>query len=236
MVAAAWLTAWGTLALAILALAAAIVASFALWKQSKEVRDQAYMLDLTRRQFEEQTEVNKLQLKDLRASLKERVRHQRVAERQQADMVDFEMTTTRMPNWSPEDTEGFKVSPGTPVHMAIVINNSRRPIEQVTCSAGTAPPPGWPEEYSHQPVMVGRVIKSPPLAEAPDGAWMLVQPIPRSTASLIRPGESYGFVFEIKVQLALFDAEKTRFTDDAGLYWQVNRDQHLEPLRNRRDW
>jgi hypothetical protein len=32
------------------------------------------------------------------------------------------------------------------------------------------------------------------------------------------------------------DSEVVRFTDDAGLYWQIDYDLRLEPLNDRNDW
>jgi hypothetical protein len=51
----------------------------------------------------------------------------------------------------------------------------------------------------------------------------------------ICPGEAYGFVFEITAHRALMDSEVVRFTDDAGLHWQIDHDLHLERLSDR-DW
>ena len=53
----------------------------------------------------------------------------------------------------------------------------------------------------------------------------------------IRPGEQYGFVFEINshIALGLVPVVAVRFTDDAGLHWEIDRDQHLKRLADR-DW
>ena len=83
MLAAAWITAIGTVALAVFAAITAVLARRAFLKQSKEVHDQGVMLELTReqfglasQQFAEQQRVSGLQISDLLTSLEERERHQ----------------------------------------------------------------------------------------------------------------------------------------------------------------
>ena len=53
---------------------------------------------------------------------------------------------------------------------------------------------------------------------------------------LIRAGQRYGFVFEIRSNKVLIgDGIAVRFTDDAGLHWQIDHEQHLKKL-DKRDW
>lgn len=52
---------------------------------------------------------------------------------------------------------------------------------------------------------------------------------------LLRPGETAWLVFPVDTP----DGEAVqlvRFTDDAGVHWQVDGDLHLEPLDSRDDW
>jgi hypothetical protein len=93
------------------------------------------MFDVVRRQANEQREINKLLANDLRGSVEERVRQRQVAEREQADRVGFRLTFTEFPEFSEEDPSEFAVVPGDLVHVAIVCNESRRPIKDVFCKA-----------------------------------------------------------------------------------------------------
>jgi hypothetical protein len=52
---------------------------------------------------------------------------------------------------------------------------------------------------------------------------------------LIPAGEAGAFVFMVYIAEHPKPSITTRFTDDAGLHWQVNPDLHLEKL-NDRDW
>lgn len=238
---AAQLTAGATLALAILALATAVLAFMAWRKQSREVRDQAKMLKLQSDQLDEQRRINKLQAEDLRESLHERSRLREAAERQQADEIGFQMTTGQFPGVAEEEGHDFAVDPGDPVHTAIVSNDSRRPIENVACRIGGSPViPGISGELfgrtrSEFAVLVGRL----PDSGRPHGREMpvLIDLVPTCRGLRIRPGEEYAFVFEIDSHraLGLVPVVAVRFTDDAGLHWEIDRDQHLKRLADR-DW
>ena len=238
------LTAVATAVLAAFAIVTAWYARRAFLKQSREVSDQARMLEIQADQFAEDRKVNaeqiqvlKLQAKDLRKSLKERTRHQRTAEREQAAKIGFRMTSIPFPAFSQEDASEFAVAPGETVHMAIVSNESHRPIKSVVCKAANLPEtePLIAPDYSYSAVMVGRLVNQRfgPEREPPNVS--LIEEIPTSRARRIRPGEAYGFVFEIKVHRHLMDSEVARFTDDAGLNWQIDHDLHLKPLHDR-DW
>jgi outer membrane murein-binding lipoprotein Lpp len=87
-------TAVANAVLAVFAIVTAVLAGLAFRKQAREVSDQAEMLNLQRRQLEdqreataEQGEVLKLQAEDLRESLKERKRQAEAERRAQAAMV-----------------------------------------------------------------------------------------------------------------------------------------------------
>lgn len=76
-------TAYATVALAVLALVTAVFAGLAFRKQAREVSDQAEMLDLQRQQLADQQKANadqaevlELQADDLRKSLEERLQSQ----------------------------------------------------------------------------------------------------------------------------------------------------------------
>jgi hypothetical protein len=62
------------------------------------------------------------------------------------------------------------------------------------------------------------------------------RPVPLSSVRVIRPGERYGFAFELNFHRALIGSlGEVRFTDDAGRHWQLDEDGHLMPLQDR-DW
>jgi hypothetical protein len=53
---------------------------------------------------------------------------------------------------------------------------------------------------------------------------------------LIRVGEAGGFVFEAQTAEHPKARIAARFTDDAGLHWQIDHDLHLEKLDKRDNW
>ena len=109
--------------------------------------------------------------------------------------------------------------------MAVISNGSRRPIQNVACKYG----------YTTA-VTIGRFANQQP--GTPGGSSNLVDPIPLSNAEVIRAGETYGLVFDMRsneVPIAEPPLGVARFTDDAGLHWQLDEDQHLRQLPDR-DW
>jgi hypothetical protein len=221
------LTAVATAVLAVFAVLTAVFAGLAFRKQSQEVKDeqellevQSGQLEVQRRQLEEQREINELQIKDLRESL-------RAAEREQADNIDFQMSAMPFPRYVDDADEDFAAVADQEVHLAIVSNESRRPIKNVKCRIGGAPCPEIPDAHSPFAVVVGRLAASEPGERR--GPRVLINPVPRSSARWIRPGETYGLVFETSSHRALDLVDvAVRFTDDAGLRWQIDRDLHLE--------
>ena len=143
-------------------------------------------------------------------------------------MIDFKMLTIDFPNYSEEDTDGFAVSVGDPVHVAVVANRSRRPIRQVTCSAGQQPGDEvfGLSPYRYEPVMIGR--GSGKTAKPFFAPW-----IPASVERRIRPDKHVRSSSD-PANRVLWDAEKVTFTDDAGLCWSIDHDQHLERLDEER--
>ena len=259
MLGAAWITAVATGLLAILAILTAWYARRAFLKQSEEVRAieqqvhdqeeltrqqaellkvQSGQLKLQRQQADDQRKINNLLADDLRGSVEERARLRQSAEREQADKIGFVMGSVPFPNLPDEDPEDFAVAPGEQVHMAIVSNESGRPIRNVVCNRGNGNRDEdiedilGPSSHSNLAVVVGRYV-NPRLRQ--EGGPILVGAIPASHAFRIRPDEAYGFVFDVSVHRVTFASELVRFTDDAGLHWQMDCDLHLEPLAER-DW
>ncbi len=56
-----------------------------------------------------------------------------------------------------------------------------------------------------------------------------------STYPVLTAGSKAGFVFEVTAREYPGLLAWVRFTDDAGLHWEVNTDLHLEKLKSR-DW
>lgn len=82
-------------------------------------------------------------------------------------------------------------------------------------------------------VMIGRLVDK---SGVPGEQTDLIQAIPRSSARVIRAGETYGFAFELNShRVPIGGNGEARFTDDAGLHWQLDDDLHLEQVPNR-DW
>jgi hypothetical protein len=227
-------TAVATLALAILALATAFFAWLAWRGQSSQIELLRDQLDDQRKLNEEQTPVLKLQVDELRESLKEQERERQVAERQQADGIGFQMTNTPFPDLG-HYADVFTVRPGNRVCITIVSNESRRPIKNVVCRmsfVSTGQFDATPDD-TKLPVLVGELAA--PTLSADRAAHWVVMPVPAHDWFRIRPGEKYGFVFEVQALDVLMKGAAVRFTDDAGLHWQIDLDQHLQRVTNR-DW
>ncbi len=234
------ITAIATAVLAVFAIVTAWYARRAFLKQSQEVRDQAEMLNVQSGQLAEQRRINELQAEELRDSLAERARQRRLAEREQADAVSFAWWPAShalianpapppppdMPRHpvalTPADTSGMS--------MLVVDNASRRRILNAECRIE-------PSEGSGLTLAAERTgLLADPLPLSSAHRAMTDYLTEGSTVSLIRPSFRYGFLLR-------FDLEKNpdarlavRFTDDAGLHWQIDQDLHLRPLDNRDDW
>ena len=65
---------------------------------------------------------------------------------------------------------------------------------------------------------------------------MLVDVTETPRVEFVRAGEAAAFIFEVDPSSYAEARMSARFTDDAGLHWQINHDLHLEPLDNRDDW
>jgi hypothetical protein len=108
--------------------------------------------------------------------------------------------------------------------MAIVTNESGRPIRNVACEI-EAPGQGPQPAIRRGPFVSSGFEPGKHVPLVSEG----------SRTSLIRITESYAFVFALAYGHpgARISA---RFTDDGGLYWQIDHDLHLEKLSNRDDW
>jgi hypothetical protein len=151
------------------------------------------------------------------------------------------MTNTPFPRIPEEAGYGpFAVEPGVLVRTAVVTNESRRPISNVVCRIGGAPDADtiFPREAgraSDLAILVGR-LAVPKAAAGRDSGEIIHLGEPRRDMR-IGPGETRGFVFEINAHrsLGLVSLVAVRFTDDGGMHWQIDIDQHLQQIPDR-DW
>jgi hypothetical protein len=248
---------WGdiaTWATAVVALGALVAAAFAYRKQADAARDLSRQVGLqsdqlkdqqeaTRQQAEavsqlaEQARIQREQLKDqqeanakqaqvLDAQLREIQQRAEAIERQQASAITLARRHWILPI-------GVREEGGSPVHMAVVENGSGRPIRNVVCRIR----PTGPDDLLHEAYSVGRMVNRPPGAFLRrDEQFDRFEDEAQGTKlSLIRAGErgAFVFIYEIANYAGLM---VLRFTDDAGLHWQIDHDLHLENLDSRDDW
>lgn len=217
--------AFATIVLAAFAIVTAYYARKAFREQSKEVKDQAAMLEVQSRRLADQRKINKLQARELRASIAERARQRRIAEREQADAVLFE--------WWPSSHVLILGTSGSPIGTSpsavlAVDNESRRRILDVTCRL----------EPSEGAGFALAAERTGTLTEGKTSAHraMMINPAEGRTVPLARPGTRFGFLIGFDLDAHPDVRLAVRFTDDAGLHWQIDQDLHLEPLNNRDDW
>jgi hypothetical protein len=162
-------------------------------------------------------------LRQLRDQQKVIADQTRQLERQQADQVDVALCRSDM------------VPPGTHTNsaghhkcwMAEVFNGSRRPIRNVDCRIEPAAGQG-----QHSAAQVGELIRSDGLL----GPGRRFHKVDAPTVRVLRAGAKAGLAFPF-VASDYPDARVTaRFTDDAGLHWEIRPDLHLGKLTNRSDW
>jgi hypothetical protein len=230
------LTAVATAVLAVFAIVTAVFAFLAYRKQSKEVSDMAEILNVQSERLAEQRKINEFQAKDLQESLKERERLRRIAEREQANDVGFAWwpsshvliisPPTRLPPGTPVRAEA--VPTPTPGDSVLVIDNaSRRRILRAACRI--EPPEG------SALVLAAECTGQLSDAKTESHRAFLNNPADGSTVPLIRAGSRYGFLLRFDLEAHPGTRLAARFTDDAGLHWQIDQDLHLQPLGSR-DW
>jgi hypothetical protein len=78
----------------------------------------------------------------------------------------------------------------------------------------------------------GRAVSE--LERGPGG--MMNNPAEGSTVPVIRAGTQYAFLLRFDIEKNPDARLGARFTDDAGLYRQIDQDLHLQHLGNRDDW
>jgi hypothetical protein len=208
---------WATALVAALALGAAVIA---YRKQAESVRQQGTLLDLQRRQLADQQQANSDQAKVVEAQLREMAQRAEAYERQQADAVTLAQYRYE------KGLRGFK-EPDLKWHAAEVSNQSRRPIRNVACRLQIAS-----SGELHPASLVGH-----PDTELLVAMEAILIDYQAEDARLpVMPGDERAvFIFTHDTGRRSKARFTARFTDDAGLHWQIDHDQHLEKLLTR-DW
>jgi uncharacterized membrane protein len=138
---------------------------------------------------------------------------QRLREREQAEHVD--LTYADM-----QEEQGKS--------LAIVINNSRRPIRDVAAKF-------YIVKGQSTLIQAERSSEMYPVNELASPSLVPATVTPSFRQEVIRAGGRAGFQFAWnKVNMPEGQAV-VRFTDDAGLHWQLGQDLHLQKLAAR-DW
>jgi hypothetical protein len=187
-------------------------------------------MDLQRRQLASQQDVlkgeverNKRRDALLDGQLRELEQRARTLDRQQAEEVDLRPGSTI---WV---IPGFEQPSGAvdEVYSADVANGSRRPIRNVACRIEAAPGDGLQEAR-----LAGLYVEF----AGPQPRRRLVDPAETPRIQLIGAGKTASFIFAVDPPRHPEARMTARFTDDAGLHWQINHDLHLEPLPDRSGW
>jgi hypothetical protein len=138
-------------------------------------------------------------------------------ERQQAEQIGF--------SW--QSAEQINETVDEHIWMGIVRNDSRRPIRDVICRIQPGPGQGFDLEAQGVAEIVDVGVgsnMSAPVSLAPK----LDRMVP-----LIRAGSKFGFKTSVSVKDHGNARMMVRFTDDAGLHWEVDPDLHLAKMDSR---
>lgn len=198
---------WVTAGVAFFALIAAIAAYS---KQAAAVNKLSKQIDVQSEQLKDQQEANRKQAIVLDAELSEFRERARLVERQQANAVDLKV----------ENEYHLPQEPA--IRVARVFNGSNRPIRNVRCFVRVGQ-----EQKPHRMLWVKE------LADQGAGSWAALGQEEGDTALVIRPSARHGFHYVIEHSSRPWLWVTLRFTDDAGLHWQIDEDLHLEKLANR---
>jgi hypothetical protein len=169
-------------------------------------------------------------LRQLRIQQKDSARGVRQLERQQADKVNFAWCQAGSVLFITPGNELFHCDNRSAV--TLVSNGSERPIRVVTSHIRL------PDGRTLDPIKLGVVTEDPPSSGR---TYTMENPRHGAQAALIRPGFSYGFIFEFNIpDDDILHPERreahpfTRFIDDADLEWEIDGDLHLKAVRSKR--
>jgi hypothetical protein len=228
-----WITAIATVGLLIGAAVTAVYAIRAFSVQTKEISDQADVLkiqssrlELQERQFEDQRKINQKRDALLDKQIRESEQWARTFERQQAEMIDLgpgSIRTTIPGLVTDEDSRAWRVN---------IANGSSRPIRDAAGRIEAAP-----GDAPQQATLAAVYVEFTPGPLTPSGGSRrtLIEPPERPDIPLIKAGSTGVLIFPVGAKANPNVWFTVRFTDDAGLHWQIDHDLHLEKLDNR-DW
>ena len=114
------------------------------------------------------------------------------------------------------------------VHMAVVTNNSGRPIRNVACCMT---PDGQPPGLA---AIIGELRDWQIACQA--SAGLLVLTVRTDHWRIIPTGHRCGFVFPLDADACPKIATAARFADDAGVDWEIDHDLRLVKLEPRSEW
>lgn len=186
-----------------------VIALVQLEMQRRQLADQRGVIEGEFKRNERRDELLDGQLRELRDREVARVR-------EQAEQVDLELAST---------------AEAAPIYMGNVLNRSGRPIRGVACRIKPAA-----DEPTQEPHSVGLLADWKLGGEV--ARRIMVDPAAPGkdrSALLVRAGLTVSFAFGIGRQEFPDAKAVARFTDDAGLHWQLDQDLHLHRLPQR-DW
>ena len=202
---------------------------------AQQVGLQRDQLKLQREALVNQQEANRQQAEVVKEQLREMAERAEAYERQQADAIT--MTATHFAG----ELDGVRDKYAPFLHMAVVGNEWHRPIRNVICriqrtgNAGTEPAIRSGKLIKVQPSMEQQATFGPvygPL-QAHDE---LVDITEDGKVPFVRAGERAAFIFKRDLEKYPHARITARFTDDAGLHWQIDPDLSLTRLGSRDDW
>lgn len=163
-----------------------------------------------------QLNMQRIQLREQQRELRE---HQVLLERQQANKIS--LTRDR------SDSAPANYSATGRVWMAVITNDSERPIRDVASRIQLVQDGSLLGD-----ARIGELIPMP----AVQGGRAFQDSPAESKAAMIRINHSYGFAFGVSADEYPTAQVVARFTDDAGMHWQLDQDLHLKKIGDRNDW
>jgi hypothetical protein len=186
-----------------------------------------WQLDMQRRQLAEQKDVLKDEVyrnrqRDalIKGQLLELEQRALTYERQQAQDIDIRASTIAgpMPDMGVLGEQALRA--------ALVHNGSARPVRNVACRI--EPSPG---DSLVKAGCVGRLVDF----HAAPGSRFLADQAAEPAVRLVRADATVEFILPVEAEAYPKARLTVRFTDDAGLDWQIDPDLHLGKLDGR-DW
>jgi hypothetical protein len=144
-----------------------------------------------------------------------------MTERAQAELIEF--------SWRPSRPVDESQPGAGDIWMGVVKNASHRPVRDVVCRIQPHPAQG----YDFSAEVVGELTGVPMglTAQMP----VFAHPQLGDRVALLRGGVAYGFKTKFPVADHQVARMIVRFTDDAGIHWEIDADLHLTKLGSR-DW